>query len=1045
MAELKSLHIYKASAGSGKTHTLVHEYLNLLYGIYQSSRGKTIYPEGYKRILVATFTNKATTELRERIVKELYKKHSEGDLLAGEILEEILLDYSSLRVQTIDSFFQEVVRSFVFELNSSGASAELVLDSDRAIEMSVDQLLMSLPIDRIEGLERLLSEGIESGKYTDIQKAICEIAIQMLYHPLSKEYDLSAISYTDIQESDIELRAIRDKRYKAMDEAYTECYELLQSHEGELDSSAYKFLSNLYNKSLDKLISTQISEGETSIIDKRVSLESEHFIVAKKYRGKEEYAHLEEAEEAFREAILRLQDTLNTNVKDYQLAKLLRRYLPYLPLLSDVQQEVKRYQKEHKVILIEEINSLVDRVIDGSSIPFIYEKVGGRIDHYMIDEFQDTDGTQWHNFKLLLKEGLDKGNQSYLVGDVKQSIYRFRGTDSSLLNSGVETDTDLLPFVSTKPLKDNWRSDEMIVAFNNAFFQDIYHFDTHCGGEKNTAINADIYRSNILQTPKKENGKGYIRFEYIPEKSNEDADTLKDRIQDILVSIQEKDGYQAGDIAFLVRENKDAQKVAQLLEILTKEDPQHRNCYSFVSDFALRVDQARIVKLIVALFQLGADPDNVASQTYFEVACYMLSPEVAQRVPEFTEMLHSGASMTEIIYRLLSVVEVPQEEELYLNAFLDLLHTFIEREPNTYQSFNKWWAKVGANSLVSMGDSDSNKIQIITIHKAKGLEKPIVIMPFVNWKLSKDGPQSTGVDFCKSSYLPEGFMDHALPFYIIPSSVTNVHLHSHIRQRYMEIHEANYLDTLNLLYVAFTRPKNRLYLFTNVPEDASKTNIVSTIVYDRIKSIPDIRECGDASWSLGEETPKEGDSGAKVKEMGTKDASQPVTLHFDLYNKPLELPSLRVQPPFDNINTLHGKTMHDIMARANTPEDIKRAVNCLSLSEDDKDKIIAHFLKTFESNPIIRYAFTPNKDKLILREDSVYIPQSRQIERPDRVVIEGKKAIVIDFKFGAVTNNPSHHRQVRRYMNRLEETGLSAEGYLWYWQAEEEIVKVEKK
>lgn len=1021
------LTIYKASAGSGKTYTLVREYLELLL---QSEER-----DAYRRILVATFTNKATTELRERIVRELRAHAEKGGALgakAKQVLEQILLDYDSLRVQTIDSFFQEVVRSFTYELIQSGAnvSADVELDRDGVIELSVDQLLMRLDGEEMEWIERLLKDKVEEGERMDLREKVVELAKKLLYNPNTKGRDLTQFDAKRVQVAMDELKAKRTAVLDSMEDSFGRLWEWLEEHKDILQYSAQKggFLQNLYNKGLDGILKGKYVNPDKKIYHNKVNLNKPNFILPGSTQNQEAADILLAEQETVRELLQSADEAIDAHWQTLQLIDILSAHLNLLPLFRGLQEAVKRYQEEHNVLLIDEVNLLLDRVIAGASTPFIYEKVGGLIRHYMIDEFQDTSGIQWDNFRSLLLDAIAQNDsnggslESFIVGDVKQSVYRWRGTDSSLLNSGVESDPGFDQQITTKSLEDNWRSDHNIVEFNNQFFYDCYQFTTHTEGSIPARGYEKIYKPEVEKEVKQ--GKqypegaerGYVRFEYIPEKSGDEE--LRARLRETIVTLQRDEGYQAGDIAFLVRKNKEAIAIAEMLsDFAHSANEEERHYFSFLSDEALVINNARVVRLLTSLFQLLSDPSNTNYQTLYEVACIMLGVEQQQRLQQIAG---GGRSLLEVAHKVLREVEVPEGEELYVNAFLDLLLEYTQSNIATFRQFSDWWQRIGIKKQIAMGGETTDKIKIITIHKAKGLEFPIVIMPYVGWQYYKTNTPM--IEVLDKDELPEGFLQAPLDFYLFDGKPSKANLNSLLSRRYNEILEDIYLDQLNLLYVAFTRPIHRLYIFTD--HKGSGSSNIANILYDRLNAVADIRNEGDV-WEFGQKTPKR----ALAREH-----NEPLILRPNYGRAFTGIPPLRVSKTVSE-SARYGITMHDAMARALTPEQFHVAIQ--RLGRKDESEILAHFDQAIQ-DPLIKSWFTPTEGRMILVEQNIGAPKG--LYRPDRLILEGKEATVIDFKFAQPLLE--HRAQVMDYMELLREMGYSVRGYIWYWHQKEQIQEV---
>ncbi|MDO5017054.1 MAG: UvrD-helicase domain-containing protein [Porphyromonas sp.] len=1028
---MSQLHVYKASAGSGKTHTLVREYLKLLLNANPQS--------GYREVLVATFTNKATTELRERIIELLLKLKNGEDVgedmqkaldpidrdKVSETLEAILHDYSSLRVQTIDSFFQEVVRSFAFELSGEGASADVELDKETAIEMSVDQVMMQLDSENLKMLSAILVDREEEGDRSDIRAEIINLAKQLLYSPDALEHDVLNLKREDIKAAKQELIDKRKAALSAMEDPLKELKERLGQADivDILDQSFHSFLVTLSRFDLLPFIKNKVKDPDQTVYRKDLKIDQPNFIVGKTKakRGGEAVQRFSAVEDELRRLLIKFETAVNGNYLDYHLADLLLENISLLPLLGDLKKEIDNYQRQHNIILIEEINQLISTIINDSSTPFIYEKVGSRINHYMIDEFQDTNGIQWNNMKVLIEEGLSKGYDSYLVGDVKQSIYRFRGTDSSLLNSKVMNDSDLSGYINRQSLQKNWRSNEKIVVFNNEVFNDVYNFEAHANaeGQGSNLTNKAIYaEDDVKQEPMKGKGKGYVRFE----KVSKEEDEFRTRMQDLLLSIQ-KDGYSPGDIAFIVRTNNDAKKIAELLNQLAINDPDNRDKYTYLSDEALMVEYAQVVKLITTLYQYAANRADPQKNLLLDIA---LLPFPGVEKEQLKKAIDSGGSLYEVTARLFDWIGVPESEELYANAFLDLIYEFSEKEANTYLQFENWWEKVGSKKMVTMGSGQNDKIQIITLHKSKGLEFEVVILPYVNWEISKIRGNSRNLDFCDSKDLPHNFVSHPLDFYLIPSAPTQEKLNSHLQKKYYKIHEANYLDNLNLLYVAMTRPKHRLYMFTNEEEN---TKMVTRILYDRIPKVKGIEGDGASYWEYGTESEK-----VTQPPQRTYNAVQ-LRLNNNKADQPL-FTTIQTDPPFDSEATKHGKIMHDVMSRAITKEDFRQAIGRLKVPKAEEEAFFNR-LDEATANPRVMDWFTPKEGRQILVEQEIHLGQGSRKERPDRIIIDGNTACVVDFKFGDRIETSPHQKQVKRYMDTLKKLGYEVSGYLWYWEKNE--------
>lgn len=472
------LTVYRASAGAGKTHKLTGEYLTLLF----------TGPGAFRRILAVTFTNKATDEMKTRIVDELYnlasgRKSDYVELLkstysltevqvrkqAAKILIDILHDYSAFNISTIDRFFQQTMRAFTREIGLQGGYG-IEMDQELVLTTAIDNLLSDLEKpeskDLLGWLLRFAEDKIESGGEWNLRKDIMALSREVF-----KE------SYKAFSEA--VGRDIEDK--KALEDYKNELYGIIRSVEAtakELGERGLAILNKYGLKVtdfkggsrspltlLDRLVQGEMKEPSATFIGladnldgcftKTVSLGTRQIIGCA-------------FEDGLNDCIKGI-ISLFGNLTAYNTAREIVRYYYTLGILTDVSRQIAAYREEKNVMLIADTTELLSKVIEGSDAPFIYEKTGTHVDHYMIDEFQDTSGMQWNNFRPLIEESLAHSRDNLIVGDVKQSIYRFRNSDWKLLDEQVQADFSSEE-IHEETLKDNWRSCRNIVEFNNALF-----------------------------------------------------------------------------------------------------------------------------------------------------------------------------------------------------------------------------------------------------------------------------------------------------------------------------------------------------------------------------------------------------------------------------------------------------------------------------------------------------------------------------------------------------------------------------------------------
>ena len=926
---MKSLEIIKASAGSGKTWTLAREYMKLLI----PTDGSPFDPQAFRHILAVTFTNKATEEMKSRIILELYNLVHKPDYpfperepatpqmkeYAQKALTTILHDYVSFSVSTIDRFFQTVMRAFAREINQY-ASYKVELDTDSVLQMAVDRMLASLDEAGNEALLKWLTDysldQISAGKRWDIAAPLNDIC----KHLIDEEF-------------------LRLRR---------------------------KYQEGLWDK--DRIAAFQHRLQE---------------IIASEGKGERK-----------------------------ETAKLLDANVYLLGIVSDLYANLTALLKENNLVLLSETTDVLSRIIDGSDTPFIYEKVGTRFDHFMLDEFQDTSRLQWENFRPLLKDSVDRGESSLVVGDIKQSIYRWRGSDLNLLHSEVE---QLLPdpegHVHHK--QGNWRSGETIIRFNNAFYQQIGQLLGGIERYKAIAPTIGAYYSDVMQSvarPSNE-GRGYVRVEFLPSDSKQDAadswpNQALGKLPDLMAKLTQR--YpRYSDIAFLVRTNKEGAQIAQTLLSLG---------YPVVTEDSLTLGSCLSVKRLAALLTFIVDPNNSVNKTLME--------GLFETIPQISTAAGDSDSLYEICDSLLRnyMPEIPEGDQPFLLAFLDDVIAYTDKFGSNLAGFVEWWKKSGVNRRISAPKRE-DAVTVMTIHKAKGLDFQVVILPFFFEKLSGGNP----VLWCE----PDGeFADIQL----VPLPAKEELCKTLFKARYEEEKKMQCLDAINTAYVATTRAVQEMYLFAPLPRysGSEKKNLhasylsIATLLY--LSLYPNGHLSGEPCVKeFGHKERGEAPAGEKSAAM------PPVVFHSHPYGDKLRL-SLKGGEFFSREE---GIRYHDILSRIDTPEDLPQAVaeavreGILGAAEaPEAEARIAALLESVAD----RHWFDGTYRAL---NEMTIVDAAGEIHRPDRVLVEKDKplgegsALVIDYKFGRPAEKYSW--QIRRYKKLLTQMGYrNVQGFLWY-------------
>ena len=1026
------LNIYRASAGSGKTYRLTAKYLELLFAAQR---------QAHRNILAVTFTNKATDEMKSRILLELdalsatdtrgeksahlenlaAKFHlSEKDVRqrAKDILTGILHDYSRFSVSTIDKFFQQIVRAFAREIGLQGGY-NVELDQEGTLSLAIDRMMFDLDKkenqELLNWLTKFSEERIENGEKWDIRSNIKNFASKLIFN--EKYKNLGNHISEKLQNKDFL------KKYQA------ELYAIKKNFESEIKNLAEKSLAIIEKHGL---ATTDFKNAKNSPFNRLHKLRNGEFELTKTFLELPDNVENWFTKKSPNEAEIKnafyggLNDCINEivvfydkNFSAYLSADVIGKNFYTLGILADIDKQVKTYLEENNLMLLSDGNSLLNKIIDDSDTPFVYEKTGVNIDHYMIDEFQDTSSMQWDNFRPLVKNSLSQGLENLIVGDVKQSIYRWRNSDWDLLDSQITKDFPQGQ-INEETLGENWRSRKNIIEFNNVFFETAAgKLQAELGNEKI----GNAYK-NLRQdfSPKSKNG-GRISVEFIKKEKNADwKDEVLQKIPPILDELQ-KNNYQLKDIAILVRDNKDARKIANYLLEYKNQNPHSTYKYDVISNEALQISNAESIRFIVALLKFLQNKEDKISERIIS-----LSPPKSPLkggLCDSTDFFQSccrtplpcgegsweGLGLFELIEDIISRFDLGknENESVFLQAFQDLVFDFVSRNNADISAFLKWWDEFGIKKSIASPEGQ-NAIQIMTIHKSKGLEREAVIVPFANWEFDHD-PKKKVVFWCEPKVAPYNQLE------IIPIPYSAKLENTIFRDDYLEEKTYSYIDNLNIAYVAFTRAKSELFIFAQEPEkDEIKT--IGDLLFAVLKEKPGILYQDETKKSEKEETKIE-----EIKLRNYISSSDNNRLRLRLHSTDY------FGERGEKIN--YGNIMHELLNKIRTIADLENAVTetlqsgkiNFSESLEIKEK-----LRKFIELQDVKDWFS-DKYK-ILNETDIITPQG-EIYRPDRVLLDGQNAIVIDYKFGE-KEEQKYNKQVLNYVELIENMGFSAEGFVCY-------------
>ena len=1057
---VKPLTVYKASAGSGKTFTLAVEYIKLLIE----------NPTCYRNILAVTFTNKATEEMKMRILSQLYgisKGLSDSKSYTDRILKEtglpigtikeragmalhlLLHNYNYFRVETIDSFFQSVLRNLARELDLT-ANLRISLNDIQVEEQAVDQLIDSLThTDRM--LQWLLSYIMEKisddhswniiGQVKKFGKTIFRDYYKAHSQALNSKMDEKGFieGYTKQLK---ELRSTSKERMKAMGDEF---FDILESENLNVEDLAYgkSGVASFFMK-------LQKGQFDASIESKRACEcreDSEKWYTKKSNQAAHIYAV---AEASLRPLLARAMDERPRQYKIYQSADLTLRHLSQLRLLGSIEQKVRNMNEEANRFLLSDTQQLLHDLISDSDSPFIFEKIGTQLEHVMIDEFQDTSTVQWQNFKVLLQECMShQHSQNLIVGDVKQSIYRWRSGDWRLLNAIDQQFPYAADTVDIQPLKINWRSSRHIIDFNNAFFQtaaqqeyEAQREDYPDGAEQLQRAYADVAQ----EIPEKRDNSGYVNIRLLPSDSYQEK-TL-DAIAGIIRQLQQQ-GAALHDIAILVRTNKHIPLIAAYFD---EQLPDIR----IISDEAFRLDASVSICLLIQALHLLTHPDDKLAKATI-VKLYqrsVLGDSVAEQellikdldldslLPEayirhMQELLQMP--LYELVERLYAIFQLERlnEQSAYLCAFYDQLNQFVQDHTSDIDAFIREWEETICSKTIQSDATDG--VRILSIHKSKGLEFPHVIIPFCDWRL-----EMPDVLWCKPTETPFD----ALPLAPIDYGATQ--MKGTIYERYyLDEHLQNIVDNLNLLYVAFTRAEHSLYVIGQRGAKSNRSALIESVLTNMKLEDSSLSGEGDIESELefqyGTLKAQTSDSSHQPSANVFLQPITPVEIQLETFENKTEFRQSNKSREFvegdDEQQELSyikmGSVLHEIFSNIHTTDDIEGALRQLQhdgvLYDDEVTAAkLAEMLQKRLNDKQVKDWFS-NRWQLFNECSILRLNEQEEVEerRPDRVMTDGKETHVVDFKFGR--SKPEYQEQVREYMHLLQQMGHpNVKGWLWY-------------
>lgn len=1081
--------VYSASAGSGKTYTLALKYIAMAVATDRAS--------DFTNILAVTFTNMATAEMKDRILKQLDNLARGGtdkdflenliketqiskDVLvrrAKGVLAAIMHDYDHFRVETIDSFFQTLLTNLAHELKLP-RGFKVDLDDKAVVSQSVDRMLLGVGneanADLTSMIISVLERHIDDDKGWNIAKELKRFAQSNLFRGEYMAHDEEIEEVTSDSKYMGRLHHALRSYIRDFDEKLEDCIARIEP-EVEAVAGVKSKATNIrtYEKNLRK---HDFSEPAKIIVTMAGNWDA---VFNKDCKEKEALrGHAQRISDILKEMEY-LRETYASSVYNCELTL---KNLDRLSLSGAISREITRYTTEHETFLLARTPELFNRMVKGNDASFVFEKYGTTFKHIMIDEFQDTSRMQWNNFKTLLLENMAQGDESMLVGDIKQSIYRWRGGDWNILfDIKKEFDqADVLPKV------ENFRSLPVIVRFNNAFFVkastyiDKRHWevpgDWICHETKlmpflpeevdNSNIIQQIYK-DVEQTPRcGEEGTGYVRI-VMNDKDTTAEETIED-LYEQAVNLHVEHGVPYGEMLILVRRNSETQTI---IDYITEKDP----AFPITSAEAFMLKSSLMVTTLINALKFLSDKTDTLAMALLREGLHAIYDKIEDKeLRNFYLDMIDGICTTlsddaqratmqqmplyELCLHLMMMMHYEEAEKLgelkqsaYIFNFLDALVSYINDHSSDIKDFISFWDDVLSERSIAVNVEDA--VRVMTIHKAKGLEGHTVFIPFADFLL--ENSQHDKIIWCA----PQQNMTNdtnvnelvgRLP--LVPVNDLKKMEESAYSTFYENEHRQQRVDSLNTLYVAFTRAKCNLFIWSKRPKIGGRSafNLIDAFVNNLQPSDEKTTTPGVVCYGniVGAKGTKEAKDEQDTKEIsvsishndlsGVKFFQSSKALDFladserEIEGDTPELQHQRRTRYFMNKGTLYHQVFSLIERKEDVPGVIeKMRAEGLLATKKQADEILTFVTTALQQEKETAKWFDGtyelyNEHNILIRSDG-----HAKMFRPDRVMVAADHAVVVDYKFGS--EKEEYKDQVEMYANNLAKLlNKPVKGYLWY-------------
>lgn len=1074
-----NLIVYNASAGTGKTFTLVVEYVNLLIDIRIKENIKEIDKGNkvgntfnYKNILAVTFTNKATAELKQRLIFLLYnlslesqEVKSEKDKLlslndkytneiitlsAKQALKNILHDYSNLYIETIDSFFQRVLKNMSKELGIN-PRFNLLIDDNEIIKQAFDIIVEETKDNTSlrKWYFTKINEKITLGKKWDIEDDVLKFSKQLNKEKF-KEIEDELFNYIDEKS----LEEFKEKLNKGCEETENNIQDIAKAILKIIKDNGYNIndfkggsrgIVNGINKLLDNNHDVYFKGNLDKVID-----DNKEWFTKPNQLDK----NLNFSQDKLNPIVKGLNNYIGKNLPEYYSYKTILENIDNLVFLVEISKLKRLILKNKNQFLLSETSNLLSKIIGNdtnSDTSFIFEKIGSQLKYIMIDEFQDTSKLNYDNFKHLLKESYDNNNRSIIVGDVKQSIYRFNNGDWRLLGNLENGLSPENPYLKREPIIENlsvnYRSDMKIIDFNNKIFTNLDKYISNEDGI-NTEDILKVFK-DVEQESKTDKEKGCVRYIEldIEERANKKDLVLESIIEEI--NYYRGLGFEQNEICILLRTNTEIKQITDYIYKYKEENKDLKYPIDIISDEAFEFSSSKSINLIISCLKYIEDENDTDSLVKLKLHYQSPKEVFKEDLKSITQNIYKLSfldnrnelkrkPLIELIPYLISNLDLSDKNSNFIYAFIDALNEYLSQGNTSILSFLNYWEDTLKTKAITIS-SNLDGIRLMTIHKAKGLEFPVVILPYPNWKL--DDTKKTTI-WVKA---PESLNE--IPY--LPIEIKKDLMNSTFCEEYYNELSQVYIDNLNILYVALTRPVNAISIINSYTINKSEEFVfnsgknVGNLLHNVISSCFELKEMENGSIyeSLGNikidrESKEKGflelnesfdmkiiKSNSEILYSQTKEAEKYVR---DLIKGKEESDT--------NSSRLRGSLLHKVLSDIHIPKDKDKALKEL----ENKGEIVKEEIE--EISKLLDYLFKEKEEwfderNKVLNERSIIFKDGYiKSVRPDRVLLRDGELIIIDYKFSSDKKQiEKYNKQIKEYSQLYIDMGFKKpKSYLWF-------------